>query len=99
MNHCKEDTTGAAAQILHKKQRRSASADICMIQGIHYPRYQATTQFMDLRMYTCEQPTKEAALEDQRILTQLRATLLELEARDPEGWHHIAATACEEVLA
>merc|ERR1719221_773430 len=54
---------------------------------------------MDLRIYTRELPTKEAATEPERILTRLRAVLFELRRRDPQGWQDAAAPACAAVLA
>lgn len=96
--------TDTAAQCRTVKYQHAGAAQpreaiICRIPGVLYTRYQATTQFMDLRIYSREFPTKQQAMEHQHILTKLRRLLFELEARDPKGWHDLAPEACEHLLA
>lgn len=76
----------------------SRPARVCAKRSSRATRYQATTKFKALRLYTREHATREAAREHQNILTQLRGSLSKLERRDPCGWMDAAGEVAEAVL-
>jgi len=96
---CKSRSQPADTNLQHSEPAaRRTAALISPLQGVVHTRFQVHTQFLDLRIYTREFSTMEAAVRAQEIVTQLRDTLFNLEAHSPASWQDDAPAACAGVL-